>query len=154
MDKKHLPMDMNPEQVRVILKYIEASQSETVKEQIFSQLGYECFYSRKVDEWIGKYTGDVEGFLDWVNLENASKYWESLEFDDARQTLILTGRKVEGCACAFSDCAQPPKSLCHYCCKNFQQALFGTLLGQNVEVEITEAYLLGGERCSTKVHLI
>ncbi len=154
MKKTHIPMEMNPTQVRNILKFIDASQSEVVKEEIFTQLGQECFYVRKINAWVEQYQGDVQAFLDWVNLQHASKYWESLEFDKDHNMLILTGRKVEGCACAFADCQQPPKSLCHYCCKSMQQALFGMLLGQQVEVAITEAYLLGGERCSSKIQLI
>ena len=154
MKKTHIPQEMNQEQVKNILKFIEASQDETVKESIFSQLGHECFYARNLDDSIGQYTGNVQAFLDWVNVEKASKYWEKLEFTEDGTTLILTGKKVEGCACAFADCAQPPLSLCHYCCKNFQQELFGMLLGQKVEVEITEAYLLGDERCNTTILLV
>ena len=153
MKKTHVPIEMNQEQVRNILKFIEASQSETVKERIFSQLGHECFYARELDEWIGEYAGNVQAFLDWVNIEKSSKYWERLEFSEDGATLTLTGRKVQGCACAFADCEQPPLSLCHYCCKNFQQELFGVLLGQKVEVEITASYLLGDERCDTVIHL-
>jgi hypothetical protein len=154
MSKQHIPQEMNQEQVRNILKFIDASQSESVKNSIFSRLGHECFCARKLDEWIEQYSGDVQAFLDRVNVQRASKYWERLEFSEDGTTLTLTGKKVQGCACAFADCAQPPLSLCHYCCKNFQQELFGTLLGQKVEVRITEAYLLGDERCSTTVHLV
>ena len=143
MKKAHTFLEMNQEQVKNILKFIDALQDEGIKRSIFSQLGHECFYARHVDDWIGRYTGNVQAFLDWVNVEKASKYWEGLAFSEDGTTLILTGKKVEGCACAFADCAQPPLSLCHYCCKNFQQELFGMLLGQKVEVEITEAYLLG-----------
>jgi len=154
MKQSPLPQDMNQTQVINILKFIEASQSDSVKERIFSQLGHECFYARKLDDWIRPYTGDVQKFLDWVNIQQASKYWEKLEYTEDHTTLILTGKKVKGCACAFADCSRPPQSLCHYCCKNFQQELFGMLLGQQVEVEITAAYLLGDERCSTKIHLV
>ena len=154
MKKEHTYQEMNQEQVRNILKFIETSQNESVKEQIFSQLGYECFHARKLDEWIGQYKGDVQGFLDRINIQKASKYWERLEFNEDHTMLILTGKKVEGCACAFADCSQPPLSLCHLCCKKFQQELFGTLLDQKVEVEITETYLLGDERCCTQIHLI
>ena len=154
MKKSHIPLEMNQEQVKNILKFIDASQDESVKKGIFSQLGHECFYARNRDGWIEQYTGDVQAFLDRVNIEKTSKYWERLEFMEDGTMLVLTGRKVEGCACAFADCSQPPKSLCHYCCKNFQQELFRMLLGQKVEVKITEAYLLGDERCSTTIHLV
>jgi hypothetical protein len=153
MKKPHVPQEMNQEQVKNILKFIDTSQSEPVKNSVFGQLGQECFYARKLDTWIEQYRGDVQAFLDRVNVQHASKYWERLEFTEDRTTLILTGRKVQGCACAFADYSQPPLSLCYYCCKNFQQELFGTLLGRKVEVRITESYLLGGERCSTTIHL-
>jgi hypothetical protein len=96
----------------------------------------------------------VQAFLDRVNVEKTSTYWERLEFNEDGTTLMLTGKKVEGCACACADCSQPPLSLCQYCCKTFQQELFGMLLGQKVEVKITEAYLLGDARCSTTIHLV
>jgi hypothetical protein len=153
MSKAHIPQEMNQEQVKNILKFVDASQSESVKHSIFSQLGHECFYARKLDQWMGQYSGDVQAFLDRINVQQASKYWERLEFSEDGTTLTLTGKKVLGCACAFADCAQPPPSLCHYCCKNFQQELFGVLLGQKVEVDITASYLLGDERCNTVIHL-
>jgi hypothetical protein len=154
MSKAHIPQEMNQEQVKNILKFVDASQSEAVKHSIFSQLGHECFYARKLDEWIGQYSGDVQAFLDRINVQQASKYWERLEFSEDGTTLTLTGKKVLGCACAFADCSEPPLSLCHYCCKNFQQELFGVLLGQKVEVDITASYLLGDERCNTVIHLV
>ncbi len=150
----NIPQDMNQEQVTNILAFIDASQSEPVKETIFTRLGHECFYARKLDAWIESYKGNVQAFLDRINVEHASKYWERLEFAEDRSMLILTGRKVEGCACAFADRPNPPLALCNYCCKNFQQELFGTLLGQQVEVTITAAYLLGGERCNTTIRLL
>jgi hypothetical protein len=151
-NKKNTPQDMNPEQVKRILKFVDSTQSRPVKKDIFGQLGYECFYSRKLDEWIGQYTGNVQAFLDRVNIEKKSKYWEKLEFNEDRTILTLTGKKVVGCACAFADIKEPPKSLCYYCCKNFQQELFGKLLGRKVEVEITSSFLLGDERCNTVIH--
>ncbi|MBN1120330.1 MAG: hypothetical protein JXJ17_04580 [Anaerolineae bacterium] len=149
-----MPQDMNPEQVKSILKFIDETQSEPVKQSIFTQLGHDCFYTRKLDEWVGQYVGNVQAFLDWINVEKASKYWERLEFNAERSVLTLTGKVVEECACAFADCSQPPQSLCYYCCKNFQQELFGMLLGQPVEVTITEAFLLGDDRCNTIIHLV
>ena len=153
MKKTHLPIEMNQEQVKNILKFIDASQPEAVKERIFSQLGQECFTCRKVDQWIERFDGDLQALMDWVNIEKASTYWERLECSQDHNAIILTGKKVEGCACAFADYPQPPQSLCHYCCKRFQEEIFGTLLGQQVVVEVTEAFLLGGERCSTRIHL-
>ncbi len=145
--------EMNLEQVQNVLKFIDATQGEAVRDSIFRQLGRECFRTRGLKQWLEPYRGNVQAFLDWVNVQKGSKYWERLEFSEDGKTLFLTGRKVQRCACVFAECAQPPKSLCHSCCKGFQQEFFQTLLGRGVAVEITEAYLLGDERCSTAIHL-
>jgi predicted ArsR family transcriptional regulator len=153
-EKEHTYLEMNPAQVRNILKHIDATQSEAVKDNIFSQLGHECFHAGAFAQWIEPYKENVQVLLDEINIEGKSPYWERLEFSEDRTMLILIGRKVQNCACSFADCPEPPKSLCHYCCKNFQQVLFADLLGRKVEVDITEAYLLGGERCSTNIRLV
>lgn len=152
--KEHVPQEMNQEQVKNLLKFVDSSQSEAVKESVFGQLGYECFYARDLNKWIGPYVGDVQAFLDNINVHHKSRYWERLEFNADRTALVLTGKKVLGCACAFADCAQPPRALCDYCCKSFQEELFGMLLGREVEVEISESYLFGDDRCNTIIHIV
>jgi predicted ArsR family transcriptional regulator len=151
--KEHIPQEMSQEQVISLLKFIEDTQCDSIRESIFGQLGYECFYSRNLDQWVETYKDNVQEFLDRVNIHHKSKYWESLEYDAERSVLKLTGQKVMGCACAFSACSQPPKSLCHYCCKRFQEELFGTLFGKKVLVEITHSFLFGDDRCNTLIHI-
>ena len=73
MTQQSGPQEMNQEQVKNILRFIDASQSETVKNSIFSQLGHECFHARKLDGWIDQYRGNVQAFLDRVNIEHCLK---------------------------------------------------------------------------------
>jgi hypothetical protein len=152
--RKNALQNINPDQVRNVLKFIDSSQEEFVKESIFGRLGVECFTSRKLDEWVAPYRGNVQAFLDRVNIEKKSKYWERLEFNADKTVLLLTGRKVQGCVCGFADCEKPPLSLCLHCCRNFQQELFGSLLDRKVRVKITESFLLGHERCNTRICLV
>jgi len=147
-------MDMSQEQVKNILGYIDQTQQEEVKKDIFDRLGHECFITRHVYEWVAAYQDNVQALLDWVNVEDKSPYWEKLEFNEDKSILYLTGKKVPGCACAFGEGERPPVSLCKYCCKTFQEDIFGTLFRKKVEVEITESLILGGERCSTAIHLL
>ena len=151
--KKNIPLRMNAEQVKKMLKYVDSTQSRTVKKNIFGQLGYECFYSNNLDKWIEPYIGNVQAFLDNINIAKKSKYWEKLEFDAEHTQLILTGRVVTGCACAFAEIDNPPLSLCHYCCKSFQEQIFSKLLGKKVNVEVTTGFLLGNDRCNTIIHV-
>jgi hypothetical protein len=145
--------DIIPAQVQNILTYIDASQSEAVKASIFQQLGRECFHTRSLAHWLEPYRGNPQAFLERVNSQQ-DKYWEKLEFSADGKTLLLTGRVVQRCACAFAGGPQPNLSLCNFCCKGFQEEFFRTLLGKKVSVEITESYLLGGERCSNAIHLL
>jgi hypothetical protein len=149
--KKNI-FEMNQEQVKKVIKYIDNSQEEAVKKSIFGQLGRQCFYCREVDRWINSFKGDVEAFLDRVNT-GKSKSWERLEFNEEKTILTLTGRPGGGCVCAFADITKPPKSLCYYCCKSFREELFGKLLKKKVEVEITQTRLLGNDRCNSLIHI-
>jgi hypothetical protein len=98
-----MPQEMNPEQVKNILKFIDDSQSEPVKQSIFTRLGHDCFFVRNLDRWVESYQGNIQAFLDRINVEHASKYWERLGFDADHTILTLTGRVVEECACAFAN---------------------------------------------------
>ena len=147
-------IEMNGEQVNGILQYIERTQPEPVKRDIFCQLGRECFQARNVYNWVVTYQENIQTFLDRVNVEDKSPFWEKLEFNDDKSILYLTGRKVTGCVCAFGASDQPPKSLCTYCCKTFQEQIFSTLFQRPVNVEITESLIFGGTRCSTAIHLL
>lgn len=148
-----MPQAVNPEQVKNLLKSIDASADEAVKKEVFSQLGHECFYSNHLDRWIDGFQGDVQKFLDTINVEHRSTYWESLVFSADKTRLTLTGKEVDRCACPFAECSAPPLALCSYCCKHFQETIFGSLLGRPVEVTITASYLRGDRRCSTIVDL-
>jgi hypothetical protein len=148
-----MPSQMNQEQVRNLLKHIDASQEETVKRDIFAQLGRECFHCNHLDRWLDEFKGDVTRFLDRINVQHQSVYWESLVVSADQRQLILTGKEVEGCACPFAECSAPPLSLCNYCCKSFQEEIFSSLLGKPVEVSITESYLWGNRRCSTVIDI-
>ncbi len=150
-DEKTKPLPMNEDQVKNLLKFIDATQSEHVKNEVFSQNGYNCFHCRGLEERVRKSGEDVAAFLDRINNGHSSVYWESLVFNEDRTALYLTGRPVENCACAFADCENPPKALCTYCCKTFQETYFSTLFGGEVEVEITESFLYGSNRCSTVI---
>jgi hypothetical protein len=139
---------MNKTQIRQLLRFIDASVDEPDKKNIFSRLGYECLYSRNYDKWINSFKENTDEFFNRVQ-RGESKYWEQLEYDKEKSVITLVGRKFQTCACDYGKCDQPPKSLCNYCCKNFQQEMFGLLLGKPVEVRIDESVILGGERCST-----
>jgi hypothetical protein len=141
---------VNRDQIIELLKYIDTSVSESQKKKIFSRLGYGCLYSRGLDKWVNSFKENQDEFFDRVQRDE-SQYWEKLEYDKEKSVITLIGRKVKTCACDYSKSDPPPKSLCTYCCKSFQEEMFGLLLGRKCKVRIDESFLLGGERCSTTI---
>ncbi len=149
-----MPQPMNPDQVKNLLRHIDATLDECVKQDIFAQLGRECYRCNHLDRWVADFNGDVQAFQDRINVQHQSKYWESLVFSADKSRLMLTGREVDACACAFAEGDTPPSSLCSYCCKSFQEEIFSALLGRPVEVFITASFLRGDRRCSTVIKIL
>jgi hypothetical protein len=141
---------MNKTQIRHLLKFIDSSINEPDKEKIFNKLGVECLYSRDYDKWLAKFKNDPDEYFNRVKRGEA-KYWEKLEYDKSKSVITLVGKKSQTCNCQYGRCDEPPKSLCNYCCKRFQEELFGLLLGKKVTVRIDETVILGSERCSTTI---
>ena len=146
-------MEMNTKQVKSILKYIDALEDENIREKIYCKLGEECFHSRNVKQWIESFDGDIQKFLDRVNVEHASPYWEKLEFNPEKTVLSLTGKEVDRCVCAFGHTEDPPRSLCEHCCKTFQENMFQALFKKRVHVEITASAIYGDGRCDTRIYI-
>jgi hypothetical protein len=141
---------MNQKQITQLLKFIDSSIDESDKEKIFHELGVECLYSRNYDKGLIKFRDNLDEYFNRVK-RGESKYWDKLEYDKEKSIITLVGKKRENCACQYGQCEQPPKSLCNYCCKRFQEELFGLLLEKKVNVRIDESVILGGERCSTTI---
>ena len=143
---------MNKSQIKQLLKFIDSSINESDKEKIFNKLGFECLYSRNYDKWIISFREQQDEFFDRVK-RGESKYWEKLDYDKDKSVITLVGRKFQSCVCEYGQCDEPPESLCNYCCTRFQEELFGLLLEKKVKVKIDESVILGGERCSSTIHV-
>jgi len=141
---------VNKNQVRQLLKFIDTEINESDKKKIFNKLGTECLYSRNYDKWVIGFRDQQEEFFNRVK-RGESKYWEKLEYDKDKSVITLIGRKFQTCICEYGQCEEPPESLCNYCCKRFQEELFGLLLDKKVNVRIDESIILGGDRCSTTI---
>lgn len=141
---------MNQKQITQLLKFIDSSVDESDKEKIFQKLGIECLYSRNYDKFLIGFRKNIDEYFDRVK-RGESKYWDKLEYNKGKSIITLVGKKRNTCACQYGQCEQPPKSLCNYCCKRFQEELFGLLLEKKVNVRIDESVILGGERCSTTI---
>jgi hypothetical protein len=141
---------VNARQVQNVLSYIDSSMDESIKERVFGKLGYEHTTSESFKKWINGYKSDVKSFFNMVN-SNKDTYWEKIEYNPETSAIKVTGKPADRCACPYAQNENPPKSLCNYCCKNFQKQMFEMLLDKKVTVRIDEAFLLGDKRCSTTI---
>jgi hypothetical protein len=156
-DKQDVPLTrstpvvpVDARQVQNVLSYIDSSMDESVKERVFGRLGYEHTTKDGFKNWIAKNKSDVKTFFDMIN-SNKDNYWEKIEYNPETSAIKITGRIADKCACSYAQCENAPKSLCKYCCKNFQKQMFEMLLDRTVKVQIDEAFLLGDKRCSTTI---
>jgi|WetSurMetagenome_2_1015567.scaffolds.fasta_scaffold76526_2 hypothetical protein len=143
-------VSIDQRQIQNVLRFVDSSMDESVKKRIFDRLGFEHTTNDKFRGWINGYKKDIKSFFDMVN-SNKDTYWEKLEYNPDLSAIKVIGRIVDKCACPFAQCEEPPKSLCNYCCKSFQEQMFGMLLDKKVKVQIDDAFLLGGKRCSTTI---
>jgi hypothetical protein len=143
-----VPIDQR--QIQNVLRFVDSSMDESVKKQIFERLGLEHTTKDRYINWINGYKKDIKSFFEMVNT-NKDTYWEKLEYNPDLSAIKVTGRLVDKCACPYAQCENPPKSLCNYCCKNYQKQMFEMLLEKKVKVQIDESFLLGGKRCSTTI---
>lgn len=143
---------VNRDQIIKLLQFIDTSVDEPSKEKIFNKLGTECLYSRGYNKWVLGFKDNQDEFFARVQ-RGQSTFWEKLEYDKEKSVITLVGKVVKSCACDYSKSDPPPKALCNYCCKKFQEEMFSLLLGKKAKVRIDESFLLGGERCSTTIFI-
>jgi hypothetical protein len=143
-----VPVDTR--QVQNVLSYVETTMEEPVKKNIFERLGYEHTTDTGFKNWINGYKNNLKSFFEMVN-SNKDTYWEKMEYDPEKPSITIIGKVVDKCACPFAQNQDAPKSLCHYCCKGFQENMFKMLLERPVKVRVDEGFLLGDKRCSTTI---
>jgi len=137
-------------QIQNVLKYVDSLDDEQIKRGVFERLGYEHVTNKAYHDYLVGFRKDLKSYFDNVNT-GKDRYWEKMEWDPARSEIRVTGKVVDRCACSYAQCENPPLSLCNYCCKNFQKAMFELMLDRKVDVRIDEAFLLGDKRCSTTI---
>lgn len=151
--KADLTNPANPQQVMAVLTDIDRSGDEGLIDAVFTRWGYQCFHNRsELKAFAQQQRANFQGYVDYVN-NGRSRYWEKLDYDKNSGVIKVTSRKFGKCVCAYAQCPQPAKALCTHCCKAFQTELFKVMTGRNVNVQIDEGILLGGERCRTTVQL-
>lgn len=150
--KKTPVVPVDARQIQNVLNYIDSSMDESSKKNIFEKLGHEHTTKDSFIKWINGYKSNLKSFFDYINNHsNPNSDWEKIEYDPDLSIIKITGKPADRCACPYAQAANPPKSLCNYCCKNFQKSMFEMLLEKPVKVNLDESFLLGGKTCSVTI---
>jgi len=145
-----IPVDAR--QIQNLLCYIDSSMDESTKQKIFEKLGYEHTTKDSFIKWINGYKNNLKSFFDDINNHtNPESDWEKIKYDPELSEIKITGKPADRCACPYAQEANPPKSLCNYCCTSFQKIMFEMLLEKPVKVQLDETFLLGGKRCNVTI---
>ena len=148
---------INQKQAIKLLEHIEATQSEDVKKDIFSQLGCECFALGHYKELGIDLNDSIEQIMEFTNVEKNHPSWEELYFNQDGTILYVTGKPVDEaprCPCSFGRGENPPASLCIHCCGTFQESLWRAVLKKNVRVETPQSRMFGDKRCNHTVFIL
>lgn len=140
-------------QIQNLLTFIESSIEDPAKTDIFKRLGAEHLTHPQFAGFINESKKNIQGYFSYIN-SGQDTYWEKIEYDSDASTIKITGKIVTKCACAYAQLENPPLSLCNTCCPNFQKVMFEMLLDKTVtKVQIDDAFLQGGNRCSTTLFI-
>ncbi|MBN2520732.1 MAG: hypothetical protein JXB17_09530 [Bacteroidales bacterium] len=124
-----------------LIDILNSNLDETGKNEILEELGREC--AKEGIDHIIKFKGDIEGFL-----KNIEEQWvEKVEFNKESNEIKIFDKKRDSCYCPFVDKAITSKDFCN-CSIGWQKAIYETILGKEVDVEILSSVLRGGEGCS------
>jgi hypothetical protein len=127
--------------------------SETMDEATLSKtlvkLGTFC--SAEYDSMLDKYKGDVEGFAEHVRTTSSG---DIITYDRANGVITMTTDERPDCFCPLNSVkAKTPAAVCN-CSLGWQTHTWERILGKKVRVDLKEAVLRGGKRCTFEIHIL
>jgi hypothetical protein len=78
MANELLLIEMNKEQVVRMIGFIESTQDERIKKDVFCNLGQEYFYLGHSKEWIMSFQNDPQKLVEEVNVKKSFHIGEKL----------------------------------------------------------------------------
>jgi len=126
----------------------ETMDEETLNQTLF-KLGTYC--SAEYDGMLAKYRGDVDGFSEQIRQTSSG---DIVTYDRERGVVTMTSPDRTDCFCPLNSVkAKTPEAVCN-CSLGWQQHSWETVLQKKVRVELKEAVLRGGKRCTFAIHIL
>lgn len=127
---------------------IDNSLDRDSKIRMIEQFGRTCGRQTVADH-LKQYIGDIDGYLEFIK----GNWVENAEYDKEKNEITITGKPTKECFCPFVDSSKMSKDYCN-CSSGWAKEIFGTILGREVESEMTETVLRGADRCSHKIRIV
>ena len=130
-------------------KLLETLQGRVGQQTLDEVLQQQGRYCASTTEMITKHKGDIDGFIADVTRE----WKQQITYDREKGVITAVGPEVKDCFCPLIDSRYTPKSACD-CSLGWTQYAYETVLGKKVAVELKEAVLRGGKRCSFVIRIV
>jgi predicted ArsR family transcriptional regulator len=132
-----------------LLQLVSEEMDEEGLRNILVKTGIFC--SSEYDAMLEKYRGDVAGFGEHVRQSSSG---DSVTYDRENNIITMTSPEREDCFCPLNGVsAKTPGVVCN-CSLGWQQHSWEKVLQKKVRVELVEAVLQGGKRCTFKIHIL
>jgi predicted ArsR family transcriptional regulator len=132
-----------------LLSLLSETMDETALKQTLLNVGTFC--SAEYDAMLAKYRGDVDGFGEHVRSTSSG---DVVTYDRERGVVTMTSPERTDCFCPLNGVgAKTPGVVCN-CSLGWQQHTWETVLQSKVRVELKEAVLRGGKRCTFEIHIL
>ena len=131
-------------QLGLLLTEIEDEIPLEKRQQILEKMGRNCAGSLG---WAEKYKDNPEGFFEHMK----QRAGENITYD-REKGLIRVVTRDRDCDCPIVDSSKTPAYYCH-CSIGWQKQVYETILGKEIEVNLTESVLRGSTRCVFEVRV-
>jgi predicted ArsR family transcriptional regulator len=132
-----------------LISMLSETMDEATLRKTLVQLGTFC--SAEYDQTLDKYKGDVDGFSEHVRNTSSG---DMVSYDREKRVITMTSPDRTDCFCPLNSVtAKTPGVVCN-CSLGWQQHSWEKVLQKKVRVELKEAVLQGGKRCTFEIHIL
>jgi predicted ArsR family transcriptional regulator len=132
-----------------LLSLLSETMGEATLKQTLFKVGTFC--SAEYDSMLARYRGDVEGFAEHIRNTSSG---DIVTYDRERGVITMTSPERTDCFCPLNGVgAKTPGVVCN-CSLGWQQHSWESVLQKKVRVELMEAVLRGGKRCTFEIHIL
>jgi hypothetical protein len=132
-----------------LIEILSDRMSEDELKGVLHRLGNYC--SSLGDATLEKYRGDVEGYAAFIRKTSSA---DIIAYDRAKRVITMTTDDRPDCFCPLNGAAfHTPAAVCN-CSLGWQQHTWESILQKKVRVEIREAVLHGGKRCTFEIQIL